>query len=435
METLESLITGAGEIRDQNKAIVREFFAAVDNQDFGKLNELLSDDFVLKSPVLAQTWTKEDVFKDIVKYYTAFPDWKHSIEELVAEGDKVAVQVIQRGTHKASYEGIEPTGTEVTKPGVHIITLTDCRIREWWGMEEELGFMQQLGMELRKKHDLDINSTWNDLRTMEVNHKTAVDKKDIEGILQFYASDLINIPQGEPILYGRDQLRILLVELLKTYDFHEDFRFVDIKALGERVAASYTFGQKMVPFTEGDIINRTGKGLCILKWSEPGNWQFEWNSYSYNDMPETGNSQRAAVDIEKEKAAVSESFDQLLGAIEKEDLELLENILCDDADLIFFGTDANERWVGKKALIAAHKEFFRATSDSSMEIYNKTIHISLSGTVAWTSCIMNWDITSGGQPLHLKGLRLTMVFEKRDDEWFAVQTHGSIPPSGQSIEY
>jgi predicted ester cyclase len=150
METLESVITGAGEIRDQNKAIVREFFAAVDNQDFGKLNELLSDDFVLKSPVLAQTWTKEDVFKDIVKYYTAFPDWKHSIEELVAEGDKVTVQVLQRGTHTASYEGIEPTGTEVTKPGVHIISLTDCRIREWWGLEEELGFMLQLGMELKR---------------------------------------------------------------------------------------------------------------------------------------------------------------------------------------------------------------------------------------------------------------------------------------------
>jgi ketosteroid isomerase-like protein len=125
----------------------------------------------------------------------------------------------------------------------------------------------------------------------------------------------------------------------------------------------------------------------------------------------------------------------LLGAIEKEDLELLENILCDDADLIFFGTDANERWVGKKALIAAHKVFFRAKSDSKMEIYNKTIHISLSGTVAWTSCMMNWAIKSGDQPLNLEGLRLTMVFEKRDNKWVAVQTHGSLPPSGQSIEY
>jgi predicted ester cyclase/ketosteroid isomerase-like protein len=303
METLESTITGAGEIQDQNKAIVREFFAAVDNQDFEKLDELLAGDFVLRAPVLTQTWTKEDVFNDIRRYYTAFPDWKHSIEELVAEGDKVAVQVLQRGTHAASFEEIEPTGMEVTKPGIHIITIIDCKIGEWWGMEEELGFMLQLGMELRKKDDL------------------------------------------------------------------------------------------------------------------------------------AGNEQTATIDIEKEKAAVSGRFDQLLRAIEKEDVELLEKILCGDADLIFFGTDANERWVGKKALIAAHKEFFRATSDSSMEIYNKTIHISLSGTVAWTSCMMNWDITSGGQSLNLKGLRLTMVFEKRDDEWFAVQTHGSIPPSGQSIEY
>jgi uncharacterized protein (TIGR02246 family) len=435
METLEPTITGAGEIRDQNKAIVREFFAAVDNQDFGKLNELLSDEFVLKSPVLAQTWTKEDVFKDIVKYYTAFPDWKHSIEELVAEGDKVTVQVLQRGTHTASYEGIEPTGTEITKPGVHIITLTDCRIREWWGMEEELGFMLQLGMELKKKDDSAFQTIEADLRSFELNHKAAIDKKDIEGILQFYAEDLINIPQGETILYGREQLKNLMVDLFNTYDFHEDFKFVDSKAIGERVAASLTFEQKMTPLSGGDMINRTGKGLCILKRSELGIWQFEWNSYSYDDMPETGNVQTTAADIDKEKAAVSAKLDQWFRAFDKEDAEMLEDTICDDAEVVFFGTDAQERWIGRDDFMAAQKEFFKVTSDSRMEIYNKTVQLSKSGIVAWASCMMNWDILSGDQPIHLEGLRLTCTFEKHDGRWLIVQGHASVPVSGQMIAY
>ena len=284
METLESTITGTGEIKDQNKAIVREFFAAVDSQDFEKLNELLADDFVLKAPGLAQPWAKEDVFKNIMQYYTAFPDWTHSIEELIAEGDNVAVKLLQRGTHTAAYEGLKPSGKEVTKPGIHIITITDFKIREWLGIEEELGFMLQLGMELKKKNDMDVNIIKNDLRSMEVNHKTAVDKKDIEGILQFYAEDLIHIPQEEPILYGRDLVRNLLVDLFNTYDFHEDFKFFDVRVIGEHIAASYTFEQRMTPLTGGDMIIHSGKGLCILKRSESGNWQFEWNSSSYNNI-------------------------------------------------------------------------------------------------------------------------------------------------------
>ncbi len=436
METLESTITGAGEIQNQNKAIVRKFFAAVDNQDFGKLNELLADDFELKAQGLTQPWAKEDVFKDIRKYYTAFPDWKHSVEELVAEGEKVAVKVIQRGTHKASYEGIEPTGTEVAKPGIHILTITDGKIREWWGMEEELGFMLQLGMELkRKKGDMDTNSVENDLRSIEVNHKIAVDNKDIDGILQFYTADLINIPQGEPILYGREPIQNLLIDLFKTYDFHEDFRFVNIRNIGEHVAASYTFEQKMTPLTGGDTINRSGKGLCLLKRSESGNWQFEWNSYSYDNISEAGNVQTITTDIEKETAAVSERLNQWIRALENKDAEMLKDVICDDSGMVFFGTDLQERWVGRDEFITAQKEFFKATSDSRLEVYNKTIQISKSGTVAWTSCMMNWDIMAGEQPMHLEGLRGTFVFEKREGNWMIVQGHGSQPVSGQMVAY
>ncbi len=61
--------------------------------------------------------------------------------------------------------------------------------------------------------------------------------------------------------------------------------------------------------------------------------------------------------------------------------------------------------------------------------------LSESGTVAWTSCMMNWDIISGDEPMQLEGLRLTAVFEKRENNWVAVQGHGSVPVSGQMIEY
>jgi ketosteroid isomerase-like protein len=136
------------------------------------------------------------------------------------------------------------------------------------------------------KSKLDLKTIEPELRSMESNHRTAVDNKNVEGILQFYATDLITISQGEPILYGRDWIEDTMNELYKTYDFQEDFKFIDLRIVGEKVAASFTFKQQMLPLLGGDTVVQTGKGMCILKQSEAGNWQFEWNCYSYDNPPE-----------------------------------------------------------------------------------------------------------------------------------------------------
>ena len=123
-----------------------------------------------------------------------------------------------------------------------------------------------------------------ELRAMEIAHKAAIDSKDIEGVLRFYSSDLITISPGEPILYGNDWIRTTLNDLYHNYDFTEDFKFIDIRIIGDRVAASYSFTQQMTPLAGGEKIEQTGKGMVILKQDEMKNWQFEWNAYHMDDM-------------------------------------------------------------------------------------------------------------------------------------------------------
>ena len=135
--------------QEQNKTIVRDFFAAIDKQDFDKLNALLSENFTLTAAGLEKPWTKDDVFKDIKKYYTAFPDWHHEIESMIAEGDKVAVKLNQNGTQTAQFDEIVATGAKVIKPAFHLVTIVDGKIKEWWGLEDDLGLMLQLGMVLK----------------------------------------------------------------------------------------------------------------------------------------------------------------------------------------------------------------------------------------------------------------------------------------------
>ena len=138
-------------VEEQNKEIVRDVFSAIDAGDFDRLNELFADDFAVDAPGLPEPLRKDMLFQLIKTHYTAFPDWIHVIEDVIADGDKVAVKLTQNGTHKAEYEGIPATGVKATLPAMHLITIVDGKIKEWFAIEDYLGLYMQLGMELKPK--------------------------------------------------------------------------------------------------------------------------------------------------------------------------------------------------------------------------------------------------------------------------------------------
>lgn len=136
-------------IEEQNKEIANEVFAAIDKNDFEKLKVLFADEYVLKAPGLTEPINRDQIFELIKAHYTAFPDWTHKPEDLIAEGDRVSLKTVEEGTHKAVYEGIAPTGKKVGMIGFHILTIENSKVVEAWAMNDNLGFMTQLGMELR----------------------------------------------------------------------------------------------------------------------------------------------------------------------------------------------------------------------------------------------------------------------------------------------
>ena len=73
------------------------------------------------------------------------------IEDVIAEGNKVAVKLNQNGTHKSEFEGIPATGTIATLPAMHLGTIVDGKIVDWFAIEDYLGLYVQLGMELKPK--------------------------------------------------------------------------------------------------------------------------------------------------------------------------------------------------------------------------------------------------------------------------------------------
>jgi predicted ester cyclase len=75
----------------------------------------------------------------------AFPDWKITIGELIAEGDLVVSTLTVTGTHRGKFRSIEPTGKSVNFTGVHIKRVRNGKIIEMWHRPDFLRLLMQIG--------------------------------------------------------------------------------------------------------------------------------------------------------------------------------------------------------------------------------------------------------------------------------------------------
>jgi steroid delta-isomerase-like uncharacterized protein len=77
---------------------------------------------------------------------TAFPDIRYTVEDLIAEGDRVAIRWRWSGTHRAPFRGIPVSQKQVSDSGIAIYRFQDGRIVQTWLETNRLGFLQQIGV-------------------------------------------------------------------------------------------------------------------------------------------------------------------------------------------------------------------------------------------------------------------------------------------------
>ena len=130
---------------EENKAIARRWTEEVWTKgNLAATDELLAADFVFNYPAPGMEPDREG-YKQTVSMFGAVPG-PYTIEDMVAEGNKVAVRWTWRGTHKGEVMGIAPTGKQVAITGINILHIIAGKIMEEWGEMDMLGMMQQLGV-------------------------------------------------------------------------------------------------------------------------------------------------------------------------------------------------------------------------------------------------------------------------------------------------
>jgi steroid delta-isomerase-like uncharacterized protein len=132
---------------ERNKAVVRRFIEEVQNQkDWAVYDELNAPDFVNLSAPPGIPRDREGGKMFLAAFANAFPDSHVSIDDMIAEGDRVATKKTLTGTHTNEFNGIAPTGKRVEIQYVDILRLRDGQITEHWLSMNQLSFMQQLGV-------------------------------------------------------------------------------------------------------------------------------------------------------------------------------------------------------------------------------------------------------------------------------------------------
>jgi len=131
---------------EANKRILRRFFEELFNTgDLSIADEIVALDYVNHNTIPGEPSGREGLKAFVTLLRTAFPDIRFTIDDQLAEGDKVAPRLHFTGTHRGEFAGVPATGKPVTATAINLQRVADGQIQETWLDWDALGLMQQLG--------------------------------------------------------------------------------------------------------------------------------------------------------------------------------------------------------------------------------------------------------------------------------------------------
>jgi steroid delta-isomerase-like uncharacterized protein len=275
---------------EENKAIVRRAWEEVINPgDMAAAEELFAADYIYHAAAgVDLQGLEKGVNEPVTMMRNAFPDLNCTVDDMIAEGDKVAHRWSATGTHSGNYLGFEPTDSLIKMTGIVISRIVDGKIVEDWSNGDELGVIQQIGIlppmgrvvfswgedmkptgtqcspeETRALFDLEIEEVWR--------------RGNVEALGEIIAPGFVNHDPSWPQSIDFESYKLWVSSWI---DKAPDMQITidDIVAEGDRLAVRWTFswtdekGIAGFPPTGSKItvtgmeILRCADGRIVEKW-------------------------------------------------------------------------------------------------------------------------------------------------------------------------
>jgi predicted ester cyclase len=131
---------------EENKDIVRRYQEIYNGNELESLSEVV-DEGVLTPKIMPGMKPGLEGAKQVhATTLIGMPDWHTSLDDLIAEADKVVARITMTGTHTGDFWGIPATGRRVEFTGIYIVRIANGKIVEHWGEEDGVSLLTQLGV-------------------------------------------------------------------------------------------------------------------------------------------------------------------------------------------------------------------------------------------------------------------------------------------------
>ena len=128
------------------KDVARRFYEEIINQkNIDAIDRFCTTDFLDHNPPPGAKGSLDATKQQFLELVAAFPDLKITVQDQIAEGDRVVNRVIVRGTHQGEYMGMPGTGKTIEIGGIDILRMVNDKAAERWGYFDDMKLMQQLG--------------------------------------------------------------------------------------------------------------------------------------------------------------------------------------------------------------------------------------------------------------------------------------------------
>ncbi len=130
----------------ENKTLVLQFYKAFDDRQMDRALMLMAPDFAAHLAGMPKPLDGEEFRQFGMSFYSAFSSGQHIFDEIIVSGDRVITCGKFIATHLGEFQGLPPTGKQISLEIMHIDRIENGKIVEHWGQGDALGLMQQLGI-------------------------------------------------------------------------------------------------------------------------------------------------------------------------------------------------------------------------------------------------------------------------------------------------
>lgn len=131
---------------EENKAVVRNLYEALNAGDLSKFADGLADDVVEHEELPGLTPNKAGIVQFFQTIMAGVSGMRMNVDEMIAEGDRVSVRGVMSGKHTGEFMGVPATGNQLNVPLSDYFRIANGKIAEHWGVMDSGAMLMQLGV-------------------------------------------------------------------------------------------------------------------------------------------------------------------------------------------------------------------------------------------------------------------------------------------------